>query len=57
VVLQTAEEAVTQKVQQLLMLKGIGSKSAWLFVMECFGWRAFRNRKAVGALSGLTPTP
>jgi transposase len=56
-VLQTAEDAVTQQVQQLLMLKGIGSNSAWLFVMEFFGWRAFRNRKEVGALSGLTPTP
>lgn len=56
-VLQTAEDAVTQKVQQLLMLKGIGINSAWLFVMEFFGWRAFRNRKEVGALSGLTPTP
>jgi transposase len=56
-VLQTAEDAVTKKVQQLLMLKGIGINSAWLFVMEFFGWRAFRNRKEVGALSGLTPTP
>jgi transposase len=56
-VLQTAEDAVTKKVQQLLRLKGIGLNSAWLFVMECFGWRAFRNRKAVGALRGLTPTP
>jgi transposase len=56
-ILQTAEDAVTQKVQQLLMLKGIGINSAWLFVMEFFGWRAFRNRKEVGALSGLTPTP
>jgi transposase len=56
-VLQTAEDAVTKKVQQLLMLKGIGINSAWVFVMEFFGWRAFRNRKEVGALSGLTPTP
>ena len=46
-----------KKVQQLLMLKGIGINSAWLFVMEFFGWRALRNRKEVGALSGLTPTP
>src|SRR5262252_1537412 len=55
--MQTAEDAVTQKVQQLLPLKGIGVKSAWGFVMEFFGWRAFRNGQAVGALSGLTPTP
>jgi transposase len=39
------------------MLKGIGINSAWLFVREFFGWRAFRNRQEVGALSGLTPTP
>jgi transposase len=25
--------------------------------MEFFGWRKFRNRREVGALSGLTPTP
>ena len=56
-VLQTAEDAVTKKVQQLLMLKGIGINSAWLFVMAFFGWRAFHHRKEVGALSGLTPTP
>jgi transposase len=55
--IQTAEDAVTQKVQQLLTLKGIGVNSAWVFVMEFFGWRAFRNGKEVGALSGLTPTP
>ena len=48
---------MTQKVQQLLRLKGIGINSAWLFVREFFGWRAFRNRQEVGALSGLTPTP
>ena len=56
-VLQTAEDAVTQTVQHLLRLTGIGSNSAWLFVMEFFGWRALRNRQEVGALSGLTPTP
>jgi transposase len=56
-VLQTAADAVTKKVQQLLMLKGIGIKSAWLCVREFFGWRALRNRQEVGALSGLTPTP
>ena len=48
---------MTQTVQQRRLRNGIGIKSAWLFVMEFFGWRAFRNRKEVGALSGLTPTP
>lgn len=44
-------------VRQLLGLKGIGENSAWWYVMEFFGWRAFRNRREVGGLSGLTPTP
>ena len=55
--MQTAEDAVTKKVQQRLTMKGIGVNSAWGFVMEFFGWRALRNGKEVGALSGLTPTP
>jgi transposase len=56
-VLQTAEDAAMQQVRQLLTLKGMGTNSAWGFVMEFFGWRAFRNGKEVGALSGLPPTP
>ena len=44
-------------VRQLMHLKGLGVASAWLYVMEFFGWRKFRNRREVGALSGLTPTP
>ena len=55
--LQTSEDAVMKQVRQLLTLKGIGTNSAWVFVMEFFSWRAFRNSKEVGALSGLTPTP
>jgi transposase len=55
--MQTAEEAVVQEVRQLLTLKGMGTNSAWAFVTEVFGWRAFRNGKEVGALSGVTPTP
>jgi len=49
--------ADVELVRQLLRLKGIGVASAWLFVMEFFAWRQFRNRREVGALSGLTPTP
>lgn len=56
-VLQTSEDAVMNKVRQLLPLNGIGTNSAWVLVMECFGWRAFRHGKEGGALSGLTPTP
>ena len=46
-----------EKVRQLLQLRGIGINSAWLFVSEFFGWRRFSNRRQVGALAGLTPTP
>jgi transposase len=55
--LQTGEDAAMTKVRQLLTLKGSGTNSAWVFVMAFFGWRTFRNGKAVGALSGLPPTP
>ena len=43
--------------KQLAQLRGIGEASSWVFVMEFFGWREFRNRREVAAASGLTPTP
>jgi transposase len=46
-----------QMVRDLMRLRAIGENTAWLLVMEFFGWRAFRNRREVGALAGLTPTP
>jgi transposase len=55
--LQTSSEARIDKVRQLMQLKGIGINGAWLLVMEFFGWRAFKNRREVGALAGFTPTP
>ena len=50
-------EPGVDKVRRLLALQGVGSNSAWLYVMEFFAWREFRNRREVGALAGLTPTP
>jgi transposase len=55
--LRTSVEPVVGQVRQLNTLRGIGTNSAWLYVMEFFAWRQFRNRKQVGALAGLTPTP
>jgi len=46
-----------EQVRRLLHLRGIGINCAWLYVMEFFCWRAFRNRREVGALAGLTPMP
>jgi transposase len=51
-----ADPAVAQ-VRQLLALRAIGPESAWLYVMEFFSWRQFHNRREIGALAGLTPTP
>jgi transposase len=45
------------KAVQLYSLRGVGINTAWLYSMEFFGWRTFRNTKQVGSLSGLTPTP
>ena len=46
-----------EKIQRLMDLRGIGINGSWVLVEEFFGWRKFRNRKEVGALAGLTPTP
>jgi transposase len=45
------------QVRLLLKLKGIGENGAWLLVREIFGWRQIRNRRELGSLAGLTPTP
>jgi transposase len=41
----------------LMQLCGIGLIGAWVLASEIYGWRAFRNRKEVGSVLGLTPTP
>jgi transposase len=46
-----------EQTAQLMHLRGIGIKSAWLFTTEFFSWREFRNRRQVGGLAGLAPTP
>jgi len=46
-----------QRIVQLMRLGAIGPASAWLLVMEFFGWRAFRNRRELAALAGLVGTP
>ncbi len=56
-VTQSSDDAVIEQIRQLTHLKGIGETSAWLLVTEFFGWRKFRNRREVCALSGLVPVP
>jgi transposase len=55
--LKNSTDPAMEQVRRLLRLKGIGMNSAWVDVMEFFAWRAFHNRREVGALAGLTPTP
>jgi transposase len=45
------------QVRRLLDLVGVGPNGAWVLVYELFGWRQIRNRKELGAIVGLTPTP
>jgi transposase len=51
----TDDPAIAQ-VRGLRQLRGVGMDSAWLYVMEFFAWRNFRNRRQVGGLAGLTDT-
>jgi transposase len=44
-------------VAQLQTLRGIGSIGAWSLTTEIFGWREIHNRRELGALVGLVPTP
>lgn len=46
-----------QQVTTLTTLRGIGTTSAWVLVMEVFGWRPYVNRRKAGSLVGLTGTP
>lgn len=55
--IRTGDILAIRQVRHLMQLKGVGVNSAWLYVMEFFSWRGFRNRRELGSLSGLTPTP
>jgi transposase len=46
-----------RRIVHLMRLGAIGPTSAWLLVKEFFGWRAFPNRRELGALAGLVGTP
>lgn len=52
-----ATTATDHAAARLCQLKGIASASASILATEMFGWRTFHNRREVGALAGLVPTP
>jgi transposase len=47
----------TRQLQALYGVRGIGEAGAHTYVREFFGWRQFTNRRQVGGLAGLAPTP
>jgi transposase len=55
--LREGEAPWLDKIRRLMSLKAIGVRSAWVLVLELFGWRQIQNRKELGALVGLVPTP
>jgi len=55
--LKEPETAGEQRAAKLIRLRGVGPESSWVLSHEFFGWRRFRNRREVGALSGLAGTP
>ena len=55
--LKQADSPALHLVKLLAKLRGVGVDSAWMLVMEFFGWREFSNRRQVGGAAGLGGTP
>jgi transposase len=55
--LREGRERQLEMMRQLMGLKAVGVRTAWILVMELFSWRAIKNGKQLGALVGLTPVP
>jgi transposase len=51
------DDPLMRMILGLILLRGIGEGSAWLLVMEFFGWRKFKNRRQVAGCAGMDPTP
>jgi len=51
---EETDDPALKQIRQLMTLKRIGLKSAWVFVMEFFARRDFNNRREV---AGLAPMP
>ena len=54
---QALADGQQPRVAQLVRLRAIGPKSAWVLDKELFGWRRFANRRALAGCLGLVPTP
>lgn len=47
----------TAPMRALMRLWAVGVDTSWLLCTEIFGWRQIANRRQLGALAGMTPTP
>ena len=55
--LRNGKDSGSECARMLNRLRGMGPNASWLYSLEFFAWRAFRNRRQIGGLAGLTPTP
>ena len=55
--LREGQDRRLEQMRQLMGLKAVGARTAWILVMELFSWRAIKNGKELGSLVGLTPVP
>lgn len=55
--LRSGTDQGSEYARRLHELRGMGPNASWLFSLEFFGWREFRNRREIGGLAGLAPTP
>lgn len=55
--LREGKDSGSECARKLQRLRGMGPNASWLYSLEFFAWRQFRNRRQIGALAGLTPTP
>jgi transposase len=55
--LRKGTDSGSECARKLNELRGIGPNASWLYALEFFAWREFKNRRQIGGLAGLTPTP
>lgn len=55
--LRAGKDSGSECARKLNRLRGMGPNASWLYALEFFAWRAFKNRRQIGGLAGLTPTP
>jgi len=55
--LRKGEDSGSECARKLHQLRGMGPNASWLYSLEFYAWREFKNRRQIGGLAGLAPTP